>query len=187
MPATAPPLAAVHYKRREDVSSVLTTAIARLRRGGVEIGGLLQEPETEGGAACRMLDLMDPRTGERARITQNRGRESRGCKLDEQGLLSMAYCIEATIRDQVDLVVINKFGRAEATGCGMLPCFGDVVCAGIPVLTAVRKPYLDHWREFHGGLAVELPSSVEAIVAWFCSIHRDPQLLEDGVHAELAE
>lgn len=85
-----------------------------------------------GSAKCRMLDLLDLRTGERARITQDRGSESRGCKLDEQALLSMAHCIESAIRDAVDLVVISRFGRAEAAGHGLLASCADVVCAGTP-------------------------------------------------------
>ncbi|WP_089172991.1 DUF2478 domain-containing protein [Bosea sp. AS-1] len=61
-----------------------------------------------------MLNLVDLRSGQRARITQTRGRESRGCKLDEQGLVALSHRIDASIADRVDLIVISRFGRAEA-------------------------------------------------------------------------
>lgn len=170
MSAIVPTLAAVRYNQGEDVSAVLAAAIARLRRGGVEIGGLLQQPETRGSTKCQMLELVDLRTGQRASITQNRGSESRGCKLDEQGLLSMSHCVEAAISDGVDLVMISRFGRAEAAGQGLLASCADVVCAGIPLLTAVRQPYVERWREFHGGLGVELRCSADAVLNWFESM-----------------
>jgi hypothetical protein len=33
-----------------------------------------------------------------------------------------------------------------------------LMLAGIPLLTAVKLPYLDAWRQFTGGMAVELPA-----------------------------
>jgi len=38
--------------------------------------------------------------------------------------------------------------------------------AGVPVLTAVRPPYIEAWSRFHGGLAVDLPSDFDAVLAW---------------------
>ncbi len=187
MSALLPTLAAIHYKQGEDVSAVLAAAIARLRSDGAEIGGLLQEPETPGSKKCRVLDLVDIRTGERARITQDRGIESRGCKLDEQGLLSLSHCIEFAVADRLDLIVISRFGRAEAAGHGLLTSCADVVCAGIPLLTAVREPYVERWREFHGGLAAEIPCSAQAVVDWFDAFHRTPRHRKQRLHTEPAE
>lgn len=170
--SSSPMLAAVHYTRGYDVSAVLMDVIVRLREEGALIGGLLQQPESLGSAKCLMLDLVDLRSGDRARITQNRGKESRGCKLDEEGLISLSHCIDTAIGDRVDLVVISRFGRTEAAGHGLLACFSDVVCAGIPLLTAVREPYVDRWREFHGGVAVDLPPSCDAVLDWLRPITR---------------
>ena len=64
------------------------------------------------------------------------------------------------------MIVVNKFGRGESEGSGLLACLGDVVVAGIPLLTTVREPYLDAWEAFHGGYAVELPPRLDAILAW---------------------
>ncbi len=184
MPMTIPMLAAVHYTRGFDVSAILTNAIAQLRSQGLVVGGVLQEAETVGSSECSVLNLVDLRSGRRARITQNRGKESRGCKLDAQGLVSLSHCIDSAVSDRVDLIVISRFGRAEAGGDGLLACFTDVVCAGIPLLTAVREPYVDRWREFHGGFAVDLPPSSEAVLEWLCSTARKQEtgrLLRDEI------
>lgn len=167
--AMDPILAALHYERGVDVSAVLVEAIDRLRKLGVAVGGLLQEPEIAGPEPCAMLRVVDVRSSQHARITQDRGREARGCKLDEQGLVAMSHCIDNAIRDRVDLIIISRFGRAEAAGGGLLAGFTDAVCAGVPLLTAVREPYCERWREFHGGLAVDLPPSADAVLGWFRS------------------
>ena len=48
-----------------------------------------------------------------------------------------------------------------------------LMLAGIPLLTAVKLPYLDAWREFTGGMAVELPATSEALQQWWdgCRLH----------------
>lgn len=182
---TVPMLAALHYEQGFDVSAVMLEAIAHLRKQGMTVGGLLQEAEVVGPGQCAMLNLVDLRSGQRARITQSRGKESRGCKLDEQGLVALSHCIDAAIGDCVNLIVISRFGRAEAAGDGLLACFTDAVCAGIPLLTAVREPYVERWQDFHGGFAVDLPASPEAVLNWFDTVAAattmrgriDPELL----------
>ena len=71
----------------------------------------------------------------------------------------------AAIDGHVDLLILNRFGRAESLGRGLLRCFAEAVDAGIPVLTSVREPYDIAWRDFHGGLGIDLAADFEAIVA----------------------
>jgi hypothetical protein len=45
--------------------------------------------------------------------------------------------------------------------------------AGVPVLTAVRTPYDEVWRGFHGGLGQELAPELGGVVAWaMCAVAR---------------
>jgi hypothetical protein len=110
--------------------------------------------------------VVDVRTGKAASITQDRGRDAQGCKLDPSGLADISHCISDAIEAGVDLIVINKFGRAESEGGGLISGIADAVAASIPLLTTVRAPYLDAWRSFHGGLATELAPLRRAIIAW---------------------
>ena len=70
------------------------------------------------------------------------------------------------LADGLDLIVINRFGRAESQGRGLIGCFSAAIEAGVPVLTAVRAPYDEAWRLFHGGLGQELPAEMAAVTSW---------------------
>jgi hypothetical protein len=61
---------------------------------------------------------------------------------------------------------MNRFGRAESLGGGLLGPLASAVAAELPVLTAVRAPYDLAWAKFHGGLAKELPADVASVTAW---------------------
>jgi nucleoside-triphosphatase THEP1 len=161
-----PVLAAVRYEPGFDVNSTLRRVVARLRAKGLRVGGVLQEAEVVPDESCARLHIVDIRTGKSERITQDRGRESEGCKLDPRGLAEIAHCLTDAIKAGADLIIINKFGRAESEGEGLLSSIADAVTAGIPVLTTVREPYVESWRSFHGGLATELPMSEDAVAQW---------------------
>ena len=96
------------------------TVVKNLQEKGVMVGGVLQEAEFRPDGCCARLNIVDIRTGKTERITQDRGRELRGCKLDPRGLAAISHCITDAIDADVDLVIINKFGRAESEGDGLL-------------------------------------------------------------------
>jgi hypothetical protein len=110
--------------------------------------------------------VIDLRSGRAFDIWELRGACARGCRLNERGLIDAEAPIASAIAERVDLLVINRFGRAESLGRGLLGCFAAALEAGVPVLTAVRAPYEDAWREFHGGLARELPPDWSRVIDW---------------------
>jgi len=112
------------------------------------------------------VQVIDLRTTTAFDIWEERGTCASGCRLDERGLAAASHAIDRAIADRVDLVIMNRFGRAESLGGGLLASFSSAVSEGVPALTAVRAPYDVGWEKFHGGLGLELPADVEAIVAW---------------------
>ncbi len=165
--SAGPQLAAVVYPRGFDIDRLLVDACAEAARAGVRLGGLLQvSTGARGGNCAATAHVADLRTQAAFDIWENRGVCAQGCRLDERGLADAVPVIERAITDRVDLIVINRFGRAESLGKGLLHCFAAALEAGIPVLSAAREPYVSAWRNFHGGLAVELPTSVPAITGW---------------------
>lgn len=162
----APALAAIHYERDFDINGLLRSFVAQLRTHDVTVGGVIQEARRVADETCVRLHVVDLRSGKSACISQNRGKDARGCKLDPRGLADISHCITDAIAAKVDLIVINKFGRAESEGAGLLSCIADAISVGVPVLTTVREPYLDAWGLFHGGLARDLPPRLDAILHW---------------------
>jgi hypothetical protein len=167
MPLDATPiLAAVRYEAGFDINRLLLEVVTDLQARGCLIGGVLQEFEAGGDPSCPRLRVVDVQSRKAASITQDRGRDAQGCKLDPSGLADISHCITDAIDAGVDLIVINKFGRAESEGGGLMSGITDAVAAHIPLLTSVREPYLDAWRSFHGGLATELAPLKRTIIAW---------------------
>jgi nucleoside-triphosphatase THEP1 len=167
MPADClPALAAVRYEKDFDINRTLRSVVARLREADVKIGGVLQRSEILPNRRCARLYAVDIRTGKSECITQDRGSESLGCRLDPRGLADISHCIAEAMESRVDLIIVNKFGRAESEGGGLKSCIADAISAGFPVLTTVREPYVAAWNSFHGGLASMLAPRVEAICQW---------------------
>lgn len=167
MTALAPQhLAAISYDRGFDIDSLLVTACEKLARRGVRLGGLLQISTGGKGGCASTVHVVDLRTNTAFDIWEERGTCARGCRLDEGGLAAASHAIDQAIADRVELVIINRFGRAESLGRGLLNSFSLAVCAGLPVLTAVRPPYDVAWASFHGGFGCELRADVAAVLAW---------------------
>lgn len=172
-------LAAIRYERGFDIDRLLIDVCQTLSAQRVRIGGLVQLSTGERGGNCAATThVMDLKTRATFDIWEDRGPCARGCRLDEGGLSHAEPVLERAIEECVDLLIINRFGRAESLGRGLRPYFESAISAGIPVLSAVRSPYDAAWRDFHCGLGVELPCSVSMAVAWHldCSLSYMPQL-----------
>jgi hypothetical protein len=160
------PIAAILYERGVDVDRLILDACATLRAGGLRIGGIVQSALGDRASCASSVEVIDLLTGEPFNIWQQRGPDARGCRLDERGLIGAEPAILSAIADGVDLVVINRFGRAECLGGGLQACFAASVEASVPLLTAVRPPYDNAWAVFHGGLAQDLPAKPGPILKW---------------------
>ncbi len=167
-------LAAVVYDKGAFIDDFMRTVADRLRQEGMRVGGVFQE-NPEGGEACATMRLVDLASGERFVISQNLGPDSRGCRLDPRGVADAGARLDATLADEIDILVINKFGRGDAEGGGLRGTFAAAIESGIPVLTAVRPPYTEAWTAFHGGLADDLPPDLDAVLAWCRAATRRPK------------
>lgn len=166
MPHSGTTLAAIHYERGVDVDQLLLQACASLRSRGLRLGGMIQRSSGDRDQCATSVHVVDLRSGEAFDIWESRGAYARGCRLDERGLMDAEAAILAAIAEGIDLLVLNRFGRAESLGRGLLGCFAAAMAADVRILTAVRTPYLEAWAAFHGGLARNLPAETQAIVDW---------------------
>jgi hypothetical protein len=159
-------LAAIRYARGFPIDALLLAVCDELRVRGMCVGGVLQSSYGLDGQCARSVLVTDLRSGEAFNIWDERGTGPRGCRLDEKALPDAEPAVRAAIREGADLIVINRFGRAESLGRGLLDCFMAALDAGIPVLTSVRAPYDHAWRAFHGGLGNELTPEPNDLLAW---------------------
>lgn len=143
----------------------LAQAVAILTARGVPMAGTVQtNPERPGRPVCDM-DLRVLPDGPVLRISQYLGAGARGCRLDG-GALEAAVAEVAMRLDGAALMVVNKFGKQEATGRGLVPMIAEAVGRGLPLLVGVNGLNLPAFLDFADGLARRLPADPAAIAAW---------------------
>ena len=111
------------------------------------------------------MDLKVLPDGPVIRISQPLGSQASGCRLNPDALEQAVACTSAQLNNGTDLLLINKFGKHEASGRGFRDSIADAVSHDIPVLVGVNTPYLDAFLDFCGE-ATELPSERKAILDW---------------------
>lgn len=147
------PLTALICDEQSQAEGALRALAAQARGRGLVPGGVLPEAGASRGGRCDML-LRDLFSGETIRISEDRGALARGCRLDRDGLARACALILANLRF-CDLVLLNKFGRAEVEGGGFRSVIGDALTLGIPTIIGVPRRNLQDWRAFAGDLAHE--------------------------------
>ena len=160
-------IAAVIFQGGFAIDKFMNEVATRLRADGVRLAGAVQENlGGPGDEACAAMILTDLKSQRRFRISQDLGRQAEGCRLDAAGLAEAGALLDRSIDRETELMLLNRFGVAEAEGRGLRSIFARAIEAGIPVLTAVRPPYTEAWAEFHGGLAADLPPTLEPVLGW---------------------
>lgn len=157
--AMAQPLTALVYETGFPIGVVLAELAARARGQGLRVGGLIELPapprddQHENRHSCDMT-LENLASGEQFSIAAERGKLARGCRLDYDVLTRAAASVLAQI-GKMDLVLLNKFGKADAEGGGFRCILADALALGIPVAIGVPRRNLEAFRAFAGELAVE--------------------------------
>ena len=166
-------LAAVVYQAGFRIDELLTRTANLLRAERFRLGGTLQENMPGVAGHCSTMTLVDLASRRRFRISQDLGTQAEGCRLDAAGLSEIGALLDRGLGHEVELLILNRFGKAEAEGGGLRSAFARAMDAGVPVLTAVRPPYTEAWSEFHGQLAIDLTPDMNAVLAWCRNAARD--------------
>src|SRR5260370_23915405 len=102
----------------------------------------------------------------RTRLSENRGAGARGRHLDRAAWPEATARIERSLEDSLQLLVLNKFGKAEAEGGGLRDLVAKAVDRGIVVLIGLPARNLNAWRSFAGKFSVELSEDTTEIADW---------------------
>ncbi|MEZ5855869.1 MAG: DUF2478 domain-containing protein [Hyphomicrobiaceae bacterium] len=159
---TGRPISAITYTDGERAAQVLHRLWMKLVAGGASCAGFVQRDDVpvDGGSRCDMV-LECVSTGERVKISENRGRFARGCRLDMAELMRALSKARNALLAKPDVLIVNKFGKSEGEGGGFRPLIADAIERAIPVLIAVPWRNIESWRLFAGELANEV--TVEAL------------------------
>ncbi len=173
-------LAAVVYESGFKIDDFLNRLADRLRADRVKVAGVLQENTRDVAGVCSAMTLVDLTTRSRFRISQDLGSQAEGCRLDARGIAEIAPLLERTFNQDAELIILNRFGKAEAEGGGLRSVFARAMEAGIPTVTAIRQPYVEAWSHFHGRLAVDLAADLDAVLAWCRELVRQSRTARRG-------
>jgi len=165
---------AIRTHQGDIVDRLLETLANRLSSRGIRVAGVVQRRAEFGDTCCADMGLELISTGETIEISQALGNGSQGCRLDPRGLAEITARLTVELEHQPDLLILNRFGKGEQDGQGFRQLIGHAVERSIPVLTAVRSPYLDAWRDFAGELSVELPPVYDSILDWCLEATAEP-------------
>lgn len=147
-------------------SALLEAFVARRRAEGWTVAGLIQRRDPGDG----LRHLVDLENGQSYPITQDLGTGSDSCVVDPHGVAAASVVLRRAMETAADILVINKFGRLESEGEGLVDETLQAMAAGLVVLTTVHENYRDAFRDRTGGLASLLPCTAEALDAWWRSL-----------------
>ncbi len=161
-------IAVIRYGAKDGAAldGLLARIAAQLSARGLKLAGAVQH-NTDNGNRCRCdMTLQDLRSGRLIEISEKRGENARGCRLDQMALEEMVGLALAAVEADAQLLIVNKFGKHEGEGHGFRAAIEAAIDADIPVLVAVSDNNYPRWSDFVQGLDRELAKDEAAIVKW---------------------
>lgn len=166
LPGHAQAVAAIVYANEAYPDEVFKTLVARCRALGLSLAGVLQHQAFAGADRRCNVVLEDLASGHRTALFENRGAGARGCRLDQGALAEATARVEGSLEQVPQLLVLNKFGKAECEGGGLRDLIASAIDRGIPVVIGVPERNLEAWRSFAGEFAVELSDHGGEVTRW---------------------
>jgi hypothetical protein len=161
--------AALVYGVKDNPDRLLLDFTEDLRRSGVRTAGLVQLDGWTGQSDDRAVRTVVLSSREVIPVGHERNLAAKGCGLDCRQLASIVKMIETAIQG-ADLVVINRFGKLEAAGKGLIELIQQAADADIPVLIAVPEHRFPGWIKYSAGMSVRLPCRRTALDRWWQSV-----------------
>jgi hypothetical protein len=168
-------LAAIVYKDGPPPDDLLRTFATDLVARGFKPVGLIQNGRNCHSAPAFSVTALH--SGENLQLIQERGKEARGCKLDVARLLDAGMRVAAAMDHGADILIINRFGKQEQDGKGLLFLIEKAMTLGIPVLIAVARARFDGWISFSSGMSVMLRPDRSSLERWWTSVAQGRYLL----------
>ena len=150
-------------ERRTD--AVLAAVADRAARAGIALAGTVQPVDPDAPhEKCNITLALLP-DGERRNISHPLQPGVTGCRLNP-GALEQAVMVVHQRLPAAQGLVVNKFGKQEAAGRGLVAAIGDACARGIPVLVGVSPEWRDAFLAFADGRAEALPADEAQVFDW---------------------
>jgi nucleoside-triphosphatase THEP1 len=161
-------LAAMVYNTGEGqrADALLYDLADQLAARGLKLAGAVQKNGPGSEFGCSDMYLRELATGRTSKTSQFRGKGASGCRLDSSALEDVVGLARNAIGPDVDLVIVNKFGKQEVEGNGFRAVIEAAVTEGCPVLVGLRAEHVPDWTEFAGGEGEVLALDEKAVRAW---------------------
>ncbi len=150
---------------RGAIDACLAEAVALIEAAGIPLAGTVQTNTQRSGRDVCDMDIRVLPDGPVFRISQDLGTGARGCRLDG-GALEAAVVAVAARLDGAALLVVNKFGKQEAEGRGLVGIIAEAVARDMPVIVGVNRLNLEPFLTFADGLAAPLDAEPQAVADW---------------------
>jgi hypothetical protein len=170
-------LAAVLFDRNDDVDAAVRAFVAFTQAQGARVAGFVQEFADIKGSAQHDVWLRDLETGAQIAIMQDLGAGASGCRLDSAAVAVAAARIGRAIAQAPDLIVVNRFGKLECDGGGVLSELGEAAAQGLPVLVCVPLRFRQAWDAFAQDLYAPLAPDLAALKTWWAALSCEPLTL----------
>jgi nucleoside-triphosphatase THEP1 len=95
---------------------------------------------------------------------------AKAAKSTTNALQRLGAQLKPRSRRGADLVIVNRFGKLEAAGRGLVRLIKRAVGADIPVITAVPAHRFATWVKYSNGMSVRLPCRRAALDEWWQSV-----------------
>lgn len=165
--APAPyPILAIVYSDGLAADRVISDLGYQIRDAGIAVAGIVQHNKFIRDRTRCDMEVEELASGIVLQISEDRGNEARGCRLDRGVLLEAARLLSSSLESEPDLLIINKFGKLEAEGRGLRETLSDAVQLGVPIVVGVPYRNIEQWRGFSGGFAEECPIGSSRLHEW---------------------
>lgn len=151
----APPILAIVYSDGLVADQLISELGYKMRDAGIAVAGIVQHNQFVRDRTKCDMEVEELASGIVLKISEDRGKEARGCRLDRGALSEAGARLSASIESGPQLVILNKFGKTEAEGQGLRDTLAQAVQLEIPVIVGVPFRNIEQWRIFAEGLAEE--------------------------------
>jgi nucleoside-triphosphatase THEP1 len=174
-------LAALVYEADQDPDAILRDFASHLKARGLRAVGMVQAGQcADSSLSAVLLD-----SGE-TMLLADASDPAASCRLDVARLQNAGDRVAAALDAGADLLVINRFGKRERNGHGLIYLLERALEAGTPVVIAVSRDRLPDWIKFAGDMTVKLACDRQALDGWWreVSLRAPSAIHQDGQHAQ---